>query len=66
MRIQGGQIRDKDRVLNLLCFFLICVAYHVLRFTKVIFISIPFFDMCFRAFGPIKILVSYLHVYNYV
>ena len=36
MRIQRGSICDKDRVFDLLCFFLFCAAYHVLEFTKVI------------------------------
>lgn len=54
MCIQRGLIRDKDRVLNLLCFFIFCVAYHVLEFTKVSLKSHPLFDMCFRVLGQLR------------
>lgn len=54
MCIQRGSIRDKDRVLNLLCFFIFGVAYHVLEFTKVSLKSHPLFDMCFRVLGQLR------------
>jgi hypothetical protein len=54
MCIQRGSICDKDRVLHLLCFFIFCVAYHVLEFTKVSLKSHPLFDTCFRVLGQLR------------